>query len=415
MSERNHPTKLVIIGWDVAEVDSEGNYFVRKSIADYLNEISQEFDELHWFSKFVLTENPSYTGTLDLERIKVHRLRRPLAKNWFRKVIAWINDTINIIQCSKSAYGVIESFPAGGGISLIISLFSRRHVIYFGADPRKRFTTKRRKSSLNYSKRIFFLLSGIIAENIGSFVLVRDPHQFARLKTSRPKHVYLSKPVTSMINRGDFDNLDKCKDNEIILLFVGKLSQNKGLEDALQALFLLNSKYQDNITRIFRLVIVGSYAVHDDSLPPGRVEEISEELGIDSFIYLTGQIDDIEELEAWYRKSDVFVFPTWLEGFPRVLDEAASFGLPIVTTNIDEIQSVLQHGEQALLVEPRNSDELARAIYQIVSDSSIRKKLINGALKWSKERNSITAAHQHIQILKRTEKKHQKNDLFLCV
>ena len=76
-----------------------------------------------------------------------------------------------------------------------------------------------------------------------------------------------------------------------------------------------------------------------------------------------------------YRESDIFVLPTLHEGYPRVLDEAMSQSLPIVTTLVGGIPSTLTHGEEALLVAPEDPEALSSAIKLIVHDATIRNHL----------------------------------------
>lgn len=77
-----------------------------------------------------------------------------------------------------------------------------------------------------------------------------------------------------------------------------------------------------------------------------------------------------------YRSADIFVLPTLAEGFPRVLYEAMSQGLPIVTTNVSGISYLMKDRENALLVEPEDTIALAEAIEALATQSQLRRRLI---------------------------------------
>lgn len=74
------------------------------------------------------------------------------------------------------------------------------------------------------------------------------------------------------------------------------------------------------------------------------------------------------------RKADVFCLPTYYrEGLPKVLIEAAATGLPLVTTDIAGCRDIVRHGENGLLVPPRDADQLAHALMQVIKDPALRQ------------------------------------------
>src|SRR5205823_173848 len=81
------------------------------------------------------------------------------------------------------------------------------------------------------------------------------------------------------------------------------------------------------------------------------------------------------ELEAAYREATLFVFPSWVEGFPTVLAEAMDAGLPIVTTRIRGAADHLVAGENALFVEPRDVSALVDAILTLLDDRDLAARM----------------------------------------
>src|SRR5262249_18614241 len=84
-----------------------------------------------------------------------------------------------------------------------------------------------------------------------------------------------------------------------------------------------------------------------------------------------------DRLLPLYRDYDVFVLPTLPgEGIPRVLLEAMSGGVPIVTTRVAGIPSLVEHEANGLLVDAPTADALAAAVQRVVTDTSLRRRLI---------------------------------------
>jgi len=81
------------------------------------------------------------------------------------------------------------------------------------------------------------------------------------------------------------------------------------------------------------------------------------------------------DLPALYAAADVFVLPTYREGFSRSGMEAAATGLPMVLTDIRGCREIGTHGEHLLLVPPRDDDALTTAVGSLLDDDALRARL----------------------------------------
>ena len=84
-----------------------------------------------------------------------------------------------------------------------------------------------------------------------------------------------------------------------------------------------------------------------------------------------------EEKEAFFRQSDVFVFPTYYynECFPLVILEAMEYKLPVISTNEGGIPDMVKDGENGLICEKQNPVSLADCIAKLSDDEELRVKM----------------------------------------
>ncbi|GAC1568545.1 MAG: hypothetical protein NVS2B3_12750 [Vulcanimicrobiaceae bacterium] len=81
-----------------------------------------------------------------------------------------------------------------------------------------------------------------------------------------------------------------------------------------------------------------------------------------------------------YREGDIFVSPTYAEGFSNTILEAMASALPIVSCRSVGVVDCLRDGENALLVEPGDVGALAAAIERLLRDATLRERLATVAL-----------------------------------
>ncbi len=159
------------------------------------------------------------------------------------------------------------------------------------------------------------------------------------------------------------------KTNEIIsLLYIGRLTHEKGVHTAIEALAHLVGK---NRISNMKLTIVGDGEPdYVDSL-----HQMVERASLASFVtFLPAQPK--ETLPALYRQSDLFLFTSiWQEPFGRVIVEAMASGLAVVGTAVGGAAEMLIHDENSLVFEAGNSTSLAQALQRLIESPALREKL----------------------------------------
>jgi len=152
------------------------------------------------------------------------------------------------------------------------------------------------------------------------------------------------------------------KDNYV--LSVASLLPHKNLHKLVEAFALLKGRIEH------QLVLVGlkghaldktKRAIQDSFNHPDRV----------AFLGYVPRPD----LAGLYRKASLFVLPSLFEGFGIPLLEAMSLGCPVAASNRTSIPEVV--GDAAVLFNPDNSEQIAEAIFSVVSDKTGRERLVN--------------------------------------
>ena len=90
------------------------------------------------------------------------------------------------------------------------------------------------------------------------------------------------------------------------------------------------------------------------------------------------------DLPLYYSLFNVFVLPTYREGFGNVLIEAAALGIPVISTKVTGVIDAVNDGYNGILVAPKNVEELENAMGILYEDKSLRKKYGTNGLEWVK-------------------------------
>lgn len=83
----------------------------------------------------------------------------------------------------------------------------------------------------------------------------------------------------------------------------------------------------------------------------------------------------VEDVSSVLRQADIFVHPTYHEGFGLSLVEAEMHALPIIASRVGSIPEIVKDGREGILVSPKNSFELSREIMRLVDNPSLRNKM----------------------------------------
>ena len=146
-----------------------------------------------------------------------------------------------------------------------------------------------------------------------------------------------------------------------------------------------------------RLIVVGP-----GSRPRKKYEKWARQKDLPDVVF-AGYVS-YAELPRYYKTADVFCAPaTSRESFGIVLLEAMALGKPIVATDIDGYASVVTHGDEGLLMPPKDSRELARALILVMRDETLRQQMgargVIKARKYSWEQIAQKVFEYYVRVL----------------
>lgn len=174
------------------------------------------------------------------------------------------------------------------------------------------------------------------------------------------------------LSRFDSKRFDKSRiknelaipEEALVITFVGRITQDKGITELVAAFDLLSRK---NIKNVY-LVLVGPFESDSGSLP----ETTKHGLSRNPHIRVLGYTDTPEKYLA---VADIFCLPSYREGFGSVVVEAAAMGVPAVATRVVGLVDSVVENLTGLLVPPKDETALAEALQRLLEDAQLRQKL----------------------------------------
>ena len=179
--------------------------------------------------------------------------------------------------------------------------------------------------------------------------------------------------------------------DEPYILYVGSERPRKSLGRLLDAFAKLKGEFPE-----LKLVKVGAF---------GRSKEYRRDimkklasLGITEDVIFIDHVSELE-LAYYYSSAQLLAYPSLYEGFGLPPLEAMTCGCPVVTSNTSSLPEVV--GEAGIMVDPHDTDSLAQAMRQVLTDSELSNNMIRKGLEQSKRFSWEKAAEQTLEVYKK--------------
>ena len=151
---------------------------------------------------------------------------------------------------------------------------------------------------------------------------------------------------------------ERTSENKIKILFMGRLGKRKGTYDLLECAKKITEKLNqvqfilcgDGDTEIIKNLVIAK--------------------GLTQWIEVRGWIHNRDET---LRNADIYVLPSYFEGLPMSVLEAASFGLPVVSTKVGGIDEIIENGINGFLINPGDTEKLTDHLVSLIESKELRQ------------------------------------------
>jgi len=191
-------------------------------------------------------------------------------------------------------------------------------------------------------------------------------------KVPREKIAYIPNGVDTEF----FKPISSVKKSDNVILFVGNLVKDKGVDVLLKAFAKCKSRVKD-----LRLIIVGEGPLRNS------LEKTVKFLGLSESIRFLGRVTH-EELVNIYNMASVTVLPSRYESFGLVLVESMACGTPVIATATEGARDIVTHGVDGFLVPINDIDSLANAICKLIENPELRKQMGKNARRKAEKKFS---------------------------
>lgn len=193
--------------------------------------------------------------------------------------------------------------------------------------------------------------------------------------------------IPNGINLSNFTGIERdydfrrqyAMDNEKIILYVGRLVYEKGVQHLIAAMPKILSNYNDA-----KLIIAGRGGMMDEL----RAE--ASNLGLNDKIYFTGYLNS-KQVQKMYKCADVAVFPSTYEPFGIVALEAMLVGVPTVVSDVGGLDEIVTHGVDGMKSYAGNANSIADSVTALLYDHQLAtnvskkaKQKVKDQFNWEK-------------------------------
>jgi len=305
--------------------------------------------------------------------------KRQLPTNPIRTLLFFVFTTLAMIRiCRRHRVSIIHTqdiFFSGFAGAIAHKLFEIPLIVHaHGPSPYFSEAT----SEATKLRRILMKRLAKVVMRKSSLIIATDIHTKNLLSPSVDKARVMCMPIpidTRIYSkeRGIRTRISRTPNESLILGFIGRLSPQKNLRRLLSAFASARASLNEKL----RLVIVGngpesSFLVRE----AGR-------LRLHKHIIFTGTVSENKKVEL-LNSFDIFLMPSLYEGCPIALLEAMASGKTIIASDIPSIREIVRHGEEAILVNPYDVEELEQAILLLYNDPDLRAKLGRNARERAK-------------------------------
>ena len=193
-------------------------------------------------------------------------------------------------------------------------------------------------------------------------------------------------PISIILNPSTVPIVPEQYQRKPILLFAGTLNSRKGYKDLIKAFALIYNEMPE-----WKLYLAGNGEIEE-------AEELALSLGVADKTFCVGWVEQLLK-EKLFSEASIFCLPSYAEGFPMAVIDAMGYKIPVITTPVGGITDVFTSGDDFLLYNPGDLNQLSMHIIQLMKNSEMRLALSNSAFEKIEAKFSISKIAQQLDEL----------------
>lgn len=322
------PKILVIPNAEITKLN--GCYYVEKNTGEFVSELSDLGANCTFFGQYVEEINNIHVFQLKQEVFRVTGLVRSS-----NKILNYLALHFRVLPEIFRADFVYIFYPSSFKyIALICKLFGRKYGFYV-------------RGSEDMNGKIPELLY----KNAHSIFTVADYFSININNIVGKKIANTIRPMIDLTQNDIVRERKYEKKNSYNILYLGRMTNDKGIIELLQATAELKKN-----GHLFHLDLVGDGEYFQE------LQSLALQLDITKEITFHGATFNAEAIKQHFLTADLFILPTYHEGFPRTLYESMIYGTPIITTFVGGISSVMINNINCVEIQPKSVTSITKAL-----------------------------------------------------
>lgn len=368
--------KILVIDNSAMAYDSCGHYFTNKLNGLFICDLIRLGNSLSYYQFIVETEK-----TISVFNLEEHGVQCYPIKKHKNKYLNYLRAYCGVIKHIRQSDFVYFFYPnTFKYATFLCRIFRKKYGLYI-----------RGMQGVEdiVSRNIYIHASTIFTVSDYFTNMVNQINRNHIAHTIRPMIPYSEKDIVKgrkYLNKDTYN-----------VLFLGRIDREKGIDELLCAIKDLKS--YSSVKFKLKIVGNGNYAI--------QARQSAKSLGIDDVVCFLGPVYDDSTKRDIFLNSDIYILPTYHEGFPRTLYEAMIFGTPIITTFVGGIPSLMDDGLNCLRIEKKSVTSIVEKLkYAVENYPDMGRMALNAADKVRTIVDSKRLSHgEHLnQILSQYEK-----------
>ncbi|WP_291122087.1 glycosyltransferase family 4 protein [Empedobacter sp. UBA7620] len=362
-------------------------FFLITTVSMSLNFFKEQINHINQFYDVTLISSPSNQlkeiATRENVNYKGIKMNREIAlfndiKSLIYLIIFFLKEKPTVVHCNT---------PKASLLGLIAAYITRvpNRIYYIHGLRYEGVTGIKRKILITMEKISCFCANKIIAVSFGVKEIVQNdltPKKVDVIHNGSANGMLIDDFVNSYYNTSEIREELNILKSDFVYGFVGRIVGDKGINELIEAFQLLNEEYKNT-----KLLLIGFYEEELDPLKKETIERIKNNQNI---IELGFQKD----VKKYLSIINVFVSPSYREGFGLSLLEANLMGKPVIATKITGYTEIINQGENGFLIPIKNSKELKNKMEWSLLNSKIILTMEDRCVNIVKEK------YNHVDVLK---------------